>query len=389
MSSQVVRTSLMGLCALISLSTTPALSASISLNYFDFRSLHPDGAAYSAGFGIAAGTQVGAAYYPYGQENIPRAVRWSGTAESVTVLDTSAPSIATATDGTRHAGSLGPDEFAASWTGDPASQETYQSPPGVNYQGGTANAVSGSWVAGSVQRAGGSGTSGTAQAALWAEPNTAPTLLHFGDDDESSTVWGIANTSTGNAGQQVGEAEVDGAYHAILWNGSASNYVDLNPAGAAESTAYGISDDIQVGYYALETDPDQFMAAFWNGTAASVVSLHPTAMLTSLARAVWGSWAVGDVYPDDGIDNGRAALWDLTDPTGWIDLSELLPSNYARARATGIEVDGNGDLFIIGSAINLDASREEAVYWYPSSVPIPSPLLLAIPAVLMLLRRRR
>ncbi len=48
-----------------------------------------------------------------------------------------------------------------------------------------------------------------------------------------SEAWGVAQ------GQQVGEARVGFVDHAGPWHGTAGSWVDLHPAGAAQSYAIG------------------------------------------------------------------------------------------------------------------------------------------------------
>src|SRR5262245_52955229 len=57
-----------------------------------------------------------------------------------------------------------------------------------------------------------------------------------------SNAWGADGTS------QVGYATNSSSReHAILWNGTAESFVDLNPPGFETSFIYGVSGDHQVG----------------------------------------------------------------------------------------------------------------------------------------------
>ena len=50
---------------------------------------------------------------------------------------------------------------------------------------------------------------------------------------------------------QVGDVGAGADSRAALWFGTASSFVDLNPAGATLSTGQGVSGSQQVGYVAL------------------------------------------------------------------------------------------------------------------------------------------
>src|SRR5438876_294648 len=57
--------------------------------------------------------------------------------------------------------------------------------------------------------------------------------------------WGISGSQ--QAGEGAG-SETGGGFHALLWSGTASSVVDLNPSGFDGSAAYGISGSQQVGF---------------------------------------------------------------------------------------------------------------------------------------------
>src|SRR5262245_33572441 len=88
------------------------------------------------------------------------------------------------------------------------------------------------------------------------------TLLH---PAPFTTTSGLA----GADGSQVGSGSgplTGGQDHALLWNGTADSYVDLNPAGFSSSRAYGASSTNQVG---SATSAGSDHAMLWSGTAAS------------------------------------------------------------------------------------------------------------------------
>ncbi|HEX3601878.1 MAG TPA: hypothetical protein VHU84_17125, partial [Lacipirellulaceae bacterium] len=78
-------------------------------------------------------------------------------------------------------------------------------------------------------------------AALWNATTNSLVSLNPGSDWHSSA-FGASNDS--QVGQGSGSAEND---HALLWHGTAASFVDLNPAGFYTSEAYGVSGNNQVG----------------------------------------------------------------------------------------------------------------------------------------------
>lgn len=81
-----------------------------------------------------------------------------------------------------------------------------------------------------------------------------------------------------NGDAVVGYARAaDSAYsRALLWNSSASEYVDLTPVGANEAVVKAASNSHQAGYFAFGPG-NVGHAALWSGTAESVVDLNPPA----------------------------------------------------------------------------------------------------------------
>ena len=100
--------------------------------------------------------------------------------------------------------------------------------------------------------------------------------------------------------QQVGAAStaIGAAFHAILWFGSATNFVDLNPAGFSSSTAQSTNGQVQVGAASHGTPGDHAFARF--GTRESALDLQhfvPSTFAYSEARAIDPSGViVGSVY---------------------------------------------------------------------------------------------
>src|SRR5205085_10736815 len=80
------------------------------------------------------------------------------------------------------------------------------------------------------------------------------------------------------------------AHHAAPWSGTAVSLVDLNPAGAALSVAYGIAGTMQVGYATFSDG--RTWAGVWSGTAASWQALpFPEGSFTlyfpNVCRSIW------------------------------------------------------------------------------------------------------
>ena len=129
-----------------------------------------------------------------------------------------------------------------------------------------------------------------------------------------------------SGGQQVGYAYIGGPNHAGLWSGTAVSWVDLNPAGATWSAAYGVSGGQQVGYAYIGGNSH---AGLWSGTAASWVDLNPAGAAYSGAYGVSGGQQAG-VARFGG--NPHAGLWSGT-AASWVDLN---PAGATYSYATGV-----------------------------------------------------
>lgn len=177
----------------------------------------------------------------------------------------------------------------------------------------------------------GSATAGQTHALLW---NSSPD--NFVDlnpaEFDSSRVLGIGGT------QQVGYGyglATGNAKHALLWNGTADSFIDLNPSGASESYATATNGVQQVGY---NPSPAGNRALLWSGTAASYVSLHPSGYLSSRAYGISGSQQVGYIASTAwggpfGWAGAHAFLWNGTAD----NRVDLHPSaGFVWSEATGI-----------------------------------------------------
>jgi hypothetical protein len=147
------------------------------------------------------------------------------------------------------------------------------------------------------------------------------------DLNPSGFNWSYALGTSGT--QQVGGgygSATGGNYHALLWNGSADSFIDLNPSGFAYSEALGISGTQQVGW-------GNGHALLWNGSAASYVDLNPSGFDESLALGINGTQQVGWGYgpATGGEDDHAALLWSGT-AASCVDLN---PGGFIGSEAWG------------------------------------------------------
>lgn len=127
--------------------------------------------------------------------------------------------------------------------------------------------------------------------------------------------------------QQVGAAVIGGSEHASLWSGSAATWVDLHPAWAQYSNAYGVEGGQQVG---SAGEGGGNVASLWGGTPASWVSLAPAGSEANINVAIAAS-------PDQqvgvaDVESLRASLWSGS-AASWIDLT---PSGFTDSFAYGV-----------------------------------------------------
>lgn len=146
--------------------------------------------------------------------------------------------------------------------------------------------------------------------------------------DRAEALWSYAYGVGGN--KQVGVVGVGyDRLHASLWSGAGGTWVDLNPAGAVQSWAYGVADGQQVGSAYVN---GRERASLWMGTAASWVELAP-AGAESQALGVHRGQQVGWV---DVSGWRHASLW-TGSADSWVDLH---PAKARFSYAYGVH-DGN------------------------------------------------
>jgi len=159
--------------------------------------------------------------------------------------------------------------------------------------------------------------------------------------------------------------------HALLWNGSASNYVDLNPSGfVVGSAATAISGNQEVGYGAppgtnqgFDLNGSNYHALVWNGTAASYSDLNPTGFLISEALGTNGSQQIGIGYVTDTnvYDTEQALLWSGS-AASVVNLQSVLPTSDTWAWSYPLSIDSSGNVF--GYAVD-SSENYFAMEWSP------------------------
>ena len=190
---------------------------------------------YSQVEGIGGGQQVG-----FGQGLNTHALLWSGTAASAVDLNPANAlySEAFATSGVHQVGYVGSQtDHATEWSGTAATALDIN-PDGAGSS--RAYAISGDMAAGQAVFKTGTNSYKT-DAILWSLTGGIggiPTVQDLNPAGyEFSRGTGIFGTDV------VGAGKLNGFNHALLWHGSASNYVDLNqflPAGYSDAFAQGI-----------------------------------------------------------------------------------------------------------------------------------------------------
>jgi hypothetical protein len=173
---------------------------------------------------------------------------------------------------------------------------------------------------------------------------------------------------------------VGGVTRASLWSGTADSWVDLNPAGSTESSAYAASGGQQAGQAQVG---GVYRASLWSGTADSWVDLNPAGSSESSAYAASAGQQVGGAFVNDAW---RASLWSGT-ADSWVDLHAFLPAGFAFSYATGISSDGV-NMYVAGYGFNSVTSLEETLLW---TQPIPAPGAAVVLGLggLVAARRRR
>lgn len=147
-----------------------------------------------------------------------------------------------------------------------------------------------------------------------------------------------------------------GFTHAAVWSGTSPAAVDLHPAfGFDSSTAFGTAKFQQAGYGVTTSQlGGAGHALLWNSSAANMVDLHPAGYTFSVAYATNGTQQVGEA-DDSGLPRHKhAVVWSGT-AASVVDLNQFLPAGVSDAQAMAIDAAGN----IVGYAGN------HAYLWVP------------------------
>lgn len=153
--------------------------------------------------------------------------------------------------------------------------------------------------------------------------------------------------------KQAGYGEVLGQYHALAWNGSAEDWIDLNPEGSGGSVAFGCSSINQVGWTLLS---NVTKASLWSGIAASWVNLAPAGSDASAANGTSGPWQVGYVS-FGGLRH--AAKWSGT-AASWIDLH---PNGAEESEAFGVSSLNQAGSVLLGGVYRGALWTGNAASW--------------------------
>jgi|GEM_PF-1040107 len=157
-----------------------------------------------------------------------------------------------------------------------------------------------------------------------------------------------------NGAEEGGWANVDGSNHASLWSGTAASWVDLSPAGSLNSHVYGVGDGLQAGDVQLSIGDH---ASLWNGTASSWVDLNPVGASQSQAYGVGGNQEVGYSLMADGASH--ASRWTGT-AASWVDLS---PPGTTQSQIWGTDGTQQGGLATVNGMGHASLWSGTAVSW--------------------------
>ncbi|MDQ2986132.1 MAG: hypothetical protein M3R13_05355 [Armatimonadota bacterium] len=160
--------------------------------------------------------------------------------------------------------------------------------------------------------------------------------------------------------EQVGYVGIQGAERASLWRGTRESWRDLHPQWALSSYAHGTHGGQQVGYTISEGPiNDLVRACVWTGTRESWRSLHPAWSELSGCNGVDEGRQVGS-FMEPVTGSNHASMWSGTIES-MEDLHQYLPPEYqgfaSGSSAHGIDVNQNGLVRIVGRA------DEDAVIW--------------------------
>jgi hypothetical protein len=250
---------------------------------------------------------------------------------------------------------VGGHRQALLWSGSAASGVNLHTGP---YNESRINGISGT------QQAGFTHNLGTADyhAYIWSGSAASGADLHPPSGFSASCATGTNGTKQAGCGgnfmidTEGNIAITGGGTHALLWNGSATDYVDLNPSGFYNSVATGISGTQQVGW-GQPTSGSHERALLWNSTP-SYINLHPSGYYDSFAKGIGGTQQVGMGHPTS-TSWSHALLW-TGSAESYIDLR---PSGVYESCANGT----NGTQQVgWGTVLVLDILKR-AIVWNGSA----------------------
>jgi hypothetical protein len=213
-------------------------------------------------------------------------------------------------------------------------------------------------------------------AALWHGTAASFTNLEPLGDIESRA------TATDGTHQYGWVHDADGI-HAVMWSGSAASMVSLHPgAPYVSSEILGASSELQAGNLTSPPNWPNDHAAAWRGTSSSVIDLNPAGAADSQAYGACDTGAVG--YVNFGGHGEVPAAWLGPDLTYQ---ALPLPAGYINGYATSVEFF-NGQYYIGGYLNHGILTNNEAFLWVGVPAPPSAVALLTMAGVLAARRRR-
>ncbi len=296
--------------------------------------------------GFGAGTATGSTP----SKTIDHAMLWNGLASSAvdlqpTLLTGFAASGAFDTDGTTQVGyavtsGSGLDN-AMLWTGTADSAVNLQPSKFASYYDSVAYCVSGSQQVGVLARIPAQAGfpnkpmlwSGTAASAVDLTPTTLGTTFDMG-----AVAYGIGGR------QEVGYASntlTTIGTHAIVWAGTGTSAIDLNPTGSVLTVAYGTNGHVQVGYMGVtignapSPTPEAMM---WLGTATSAFNLQTLLPSNFGASEAFSVDASGNVFgvAEDTSGNYHAIEWVVPEPSSCVVFGLIAAWLQGRRRRSAV-----------------------------------------------------